>query len=216
MQQTIGMIMQWAVNYPLSGWLFCDGRLLPIQQYQELYSIIGNMYGGDGRENFALPDMRSRIPVGCGQYTEHNTTINYLPAQKGGVEEVVLTMADLAPHTHGVSAFAGQQNVPVTGTLTVSGVSASTPTPSATDPAVAGGYSSATDSFGNNANIWNFLPAATNMVTLPAALNINVSNTANAVTLLPNQTANDAHTNIQPYLAVNYVICYQGAYPEKW
>lgn len=207
--------MQWSLSYAPQGWAFCDGRLLPIQQYQALYSLIGITYGGDGKTTFALPDLRSRIAIGAGTYTDATGTANYTLAQKGGAETVALTADNIPPHTHGATPVTGEQQIGVTGTLTVSGATAASPTPSATNPAIAAGYSTATDSFGNSANIWNFLPGAGNMVTLPSALNINMNNASNAVSLLPN-TGGQAHPNIQPYLAVNYIICTTGFYPQKW
>ena len=59
----VGQVCFFAFPRPPMGWLPCDGRLLPITQYQALFSLIGTMYGGDGRTNFALPDLRGRVPV---------------------------------------------------------------------------------------------------------------------------------------------------------
>ena len=67
MDEYIGIIKLFAGTYAPDGYYFCDGTLLPIQQYAALYSIIGITYGGDGRTNFALPDLRSRVPVGAGR-----------------------------------------------------------------------------------------------------------------------------------------------------
>lgn len=210
--QTLGMIWCWPLSYAPAGWAFCAGQILQIQDNQALYSLIGNMYGGDGKITFALPDLRSRIAVCAG--TNKTQGINYQLAQTGGSETVTLTADNIPPHAHSATPVTGEQNLDVTGTLTVSGVSASSPTPSATNPAVAGGYSSATDAFGNNVNIWNFAPAATNMVTLPAALNIQLNNPANAVTLQPSG-GGEPHPNIQPYLALNFIICVNGLYPNR-
>ena len=54
-------------NFPPRGWAFCDGQLLPIQQNQSLYSLLGTIYGGDGRTTFALPDLRGRVPIHVGE-----------------------------------------------------------------------------------------------------------------------------------------------------
>ena len=66
MEEYIGIIKLFAGNYPPEGWMFCMGQILPIPQYQTLYSIIGNTYGGSPGVNFALPDLRGRIVVGQG------------------------------------------------------------------------------------------------------------------------------------------------------
>ena len=63
----IGQLAVFAGNFAPSNWAFCDGQLLPINEYQALYSLIGTAYGGDGRTNFALPDLRGRVVIGPGQ-----------------------------------------------------------------------------------------------------------------------------------------------------
>lgn len=61
--QFIGEIRIFAGTYAPQGWAFCNGQSMPIQQYQALYSVLGTVYGGDGKTTFALPDLRSRVPV---------------------------------------------------------------------------------------------------------------------------------------------------------
>jgi len=63
----IGEVQWFAGNFAPRGWALCDGQLLPISQYQALFSILGTMYGGDGRTTFALPDVRSRVMIHAGQ-----------------------------------------------------------------------------------------------------------------------------------------------------
>jgi microcystin-dependent protein len=60
----IGEITLWAGTYAPIGWEFCHGQLLPIAQYEALFTLIGTTYGGDGVNNFALPDLRGRVPIG--------------------------------------------------------------------------------------------------------------------------------------------------------
>jgi microcystin-dependent protein len=91
----LGEVMIVGFNFAPRGWAFCDGQLLPINQNQSLYSLLGTTYGGDGRTTFALPDLRSRTPVHPGSGIRQG--------QKGGVETVTLTAAELAAHTHAVT-----------------------------------------------------------------------------------------------------------------
>ncbi|MEZ4469145.1 MAG: tail fiber protein [bacterium] len=63
----IGEIRLFPVNFTVRGWARCDGQLLPINQNQALFSLLGTTYGGDGRQTFALPDLRGRSPMGSGQ-----------------------------------------------------------------------------------------------------------------------------------------------------
>ncbi len=83
-------------NFAPRGWAFCDGQILPINQNQSLYSLLGTNYGGDGRTSFALPDLRSRTPIHVGD--------GHSLAQKSGAETVTLTAAEIAAHTHAAKA----------------------------------------------------------------------------------------------------------------
>jgi len=74
------------------GWAFCDGQILPINQNQSLYSLLGTIYGGDGRTNFALPDLRSRTPI--------HKDVSHALGQKSGAETVTLSDAEMPAHTH--------------------------------------------------------------------------------------------------------------------
>ncbi len=85
-------------NFAPRGWAFCDGQILPINQNQSLYSLLGTTYGGDGRTSFALPDLRSRTPI-------HRSDGHTL-GQKSGAETVTLTAAEIAAHSHSVKATA--------------------------------------------------------------------------------------------------------------
>jgi microcystin-dependent protein len=84
-------------NFAPVGWLFCDGSVLPISQYETLFVLIGTTYGGDGQNTFALPDLRGRIPV-------HQRVVtgqpSYVIGQQGGQESRTLTSANLPQHTH--------------------------------------------------------------------------------------------------------------------
>jgi microcystin-dependent protein len=212
--QTLGMIFPWPLDYAPSGWSFCNGQILTItQETTALFSLIGNMYGGNGTSNFALPDLRGKVAIGVGY--NQNKTVFYKQGQIGGTESVALTTDNLAAHTHPASPISGTQEVLIDGTITVSGASATTATPSTVNNTIAGGYSDATDSSGGNVNIWNFLPAAdNNMITMENALSINVSQPTGAVALA-SAGGGQPHPNIQPYLALNFIICTTGLYPQR-
>lgn len=85
---------------PLFGWAFCDGQLLAIAQNDALFSLIGTTYGGDGQQTFALPDLRSRLPV---HQTNLQSQTSYLIGQKSGAEAIALTVNNIPNHTHGIS-----------------------------------------------------------------------------------------------------------------
>lgn len=78
------------------GWALCNGQLLPINQNQALFSLLGTTFGGDGRVNFALPDQRGRTPIHVGQ--------GHLLGEKGGEQAHTLSIAELPEHLHVVNA----------------------------------------------------------------------------------------------------------------
>lgn len=93
----IGEIRIFAGNFAPLGWAFCDGSSLAIAQNSALFSLIGTTYGGDGVNNFNLPDLRSRVPVHAGQGTGLSA---YVLGQSGGEESVTLTTAQIPSHAH--------------------------------------------------------------------------------------------------------------------
>lgn len=106
-----GEIRLFAFAYAPEDFLPCDGRLLPVSQYQALYALIGTTYGGDGRTTFGIPDLRGRSPVAVGKPTDSPNT--YVLGQAVGVETVTLTEAQMPAHTHTVSVATGPANTMV-------------------------------------------------------------------------------------------------------
>src|SRR5579862_5156520 len=96
----LGMIAIFPYNFAPSGWAFCNGQILPISQNTALFSLLGTTYGGNGTTTFALPDLRSRVPVGLGQGPGLS---NYNLGQAGGAENVALTINQLPAHTHAIT-----------------------------------------------------------------------------------------------------------------
>lgn len=93
MDDFIGTVKIFAGNFAPDGWFFCWGQSLPIQQYAALYSLLGTTYGGDGRSNFNLPDLRGRVPVGAGLSQTLGT--NHQLGERWGAESVTLAPANL-------------------------------------------------------------------------------------------------------------------------
>ena len=83
-------------NFAPRGWATCDGQILPINQNQSLYSLLGTVYGGDGRVTFALPDLRGRAPI--------HLSSDHGQGQKAGEERHVLSENEMPAHTHGLQA----------------------------------------------------------------------------------------------------------------
>jgi microcystin-dependent protein len=100
-EQFLGEIRWVAFDFAPVGWAQCQGQILPINQNQALFALLGTTFGGDGKSTFALPDLRSRVAVGDGQGTGLSS---YVIGQTGGQESVTLSIAQLAPHAHPLSA----------------------------------------------------------------------------------------------------------------
>lgn len=184
---TLAQVTIFAGNFAPVGWAFCQGQLLSIAQYTELYSLLGTTFGGDGQQTFALPDFRGRVAVHAGQGAGLQM---YTQGQQGGTENVTLTIDQFPVHTHAVTSIT-QPGFPV------STSPGTTDIPTGNVPAQVNGAppaytTAATDSLGTS---------TTN--SLSGSAGGNGSGGTSPVSIL------------SPYVALNYVICMQGAYPSR-
>lgn len=101
MEPYVGEVRLFAGNYAPSNWALCDGSLLPINQHDILFSLIGTTYGGDGRVTFALPDLRGRLPLGQGQGAGLSSRTL---GESFGAETVTLLSTQMPSHNHPFSA----------------------------------------------------------------------------------------------------------------
>jgi microcystin-dependent protein len=92
-------------GFPPKGWAFCDGQLLPINQNQALFSLLGTTYGGDGRVNFGLPDLRGRASMHMGN--------GHTLGERGGEQAHTLSISEVPTHTHTLQASATPGNTPI-------------------------------------------------------------------------------------------------------
>jgi microcystin-dependent protein len=113
-QPFIGEIRMVGFNFAPQGWAFCDGSLLPIAEYDTLFNLIGTTYGGDGQNTFALPDLRSRVPMHMGQGAGLSPRTL---GQNGGEETVTLNGNQLPQHTHGAGANVNSNSATPQGTV---------------------------------------------------------------------------------------------------
>jgi microcystin-dependent protein len=112
-----------AFNFAPRGWSLCDGQLMPINQNQALFALLGTTFGGDGVQTFGLPDMRSRTPVHSGQGPGLS---NYVLGQRGGEENHFLSTTEMPAHVHQPGA---STSAPTTGSAGT-GMALATPTAS--------------------------------------------------------------------------------------
>ena len=136
-------------NFPPKGWAACNGQLLPINQNQALFSLLGTTYGGDGRVTFALPDLRSRVPV----HTGSGITLG----ERAGEENHTLVAGEMPAHNHTASASSANGNTPIAVNDILAAEASAMYTSSANLVAMAGGsISSVGGSQGHN-NLQPFL-----------------------------------------------------------
>mgnify|MGYP001191918932 FL=1 len=191
MEGTIATVTQFGANWAPRAWSFCGGQLIAISSNTALFSIIGTMYGGDGRTTFALPDLRGRCALGTGAgpgLTPRSA------GQKFGSETVTLTSLNLPSHNHAVIVqSAGHVAVPV-----------NTETGSADEASPGAGV--LTNSGGD---VYASAPTANAMY----------SGSPMPVAGLQVETGlmggNQSFNNMQPSLAISYIICTQGIFPSR-
>jgi len=179
MEEYIGIIKLFAGNFAPQGWALCNGQILSIAQNTALFSILGTTYGGNGQTTFALPDLRSRVPIGTGQGPGLS---GYQWGQVSGNETTTMTISNMPMHNH---IMTGNVRIPVNDSNADADgpVGAYLGTPSESI------YSASTNGFAANAD------------TSSLATGVNGGN-------LP-------FSNIQPVLAMNYIICLQGYFPPR-
>ncbi|BDS12550.1 phage tail protein [Aureispira anguillae] len=120
MNPFLGEIVMFGGNFAPRGWAFCDGQLLPISSNSALFSILGTIYGGDGRTTFALPDLRGRVAMHPGNGP--GLTPRRL-GERGGQETVTLTVNQIPAHHHNIIAVGleGNSNDPTSRLLANTG-----------------------------------------------------------------------------------------------
>ena len=171
----IAAIKIFAGNFAPRGFAFCDGQLLPIAQNTALFSLIGTIYGGDGRTTTGLPNLQGRIPVhaGTGPGLSRRTL-----GETGGQETHTLTAQEMAAHDHGLSGSGDETE------------------------------EDGTQSVANN--LTGHTDLSTPIYKSPAASGVNMAGDA-----LQNMGDSGAHTNLQPFLVMNFIIALTGTFPSR-
>lgn len=186
----LGMIALFGFNFAPRGWAFCAGQQLAISSNSALFALLGTIYGGNGQTTFALPDLRGRVPIGFGQGPG---TGNYPIGERGGEPSVTLTTQTMPAHNHTATATS-------TSTSVLNGENAAGDAPSPH-----GHLLGATQSNPYVAAGGKEIAMASQAVTTTTDTTVEVANNG----------GNQAHDNMQPFLAMNYCIALQGIFPSR-
>ncbi|MEM1181031.1 MAG: tail fiber protein [Acidobacteriota bacterium] len=167
----VGEVRMFAGNFAPRGWAFCDGQLLAVSQNDALFSLLGTIYGGDGRTTFGLPDLRGRVPIHPG--SGPGLSPRRLGA-KAGSEKETLTVNQLPSHTHDwrVSNAAATERLPTGGAYA---------------------QHAASDFYKQN-------PAT--------SVNMNAA-------VISGIGGSRSHSNLMPFLCINFIIALFGIYPSR-
>lgn len=217
MDPILGQIILWPVMWVPEGWHLCDGTLLNVQQYQALFSLIGNKYGGDGTNTFAVPDLRMKFPIGTQVMGGVGLLGGSASSQTSatGVGQISIGINNLPSHTH-TAVFVPGGGGGSTISIGIPAVSASTAT---TD--IPGTGVSLAKTTGPAADIYSTADADTTLapfdVQLPAGAGGSVvnGNTGGGQPLSFDVTVPVSVATIPPYMTLNYIIALQGIYPPR-
>lgn len=188
MDAFVGEIRPFAFGFVPTGWMACSGQLVNVFQYQVLYTVLGNMYGGTANVNFNLPNLQGQTALGAG--SGPGLTARTV-AQTGGVSTVSLALAQIPSHNHTFDGAIG-----------------------------AAGFRKAVPP-DTTYYLTNFGFGATGATTFTSALGYTTTpqnTTLNPVALAVTGGAPSgvvAHENKQPYLTIEYCICFEGTYPMR-
>jgi microcystin-dependent protein len=186
MEGTIATVTPWAPNFAPRNWAFCNGALLPIASNTALFSLIGTVYGGDGRTTTALPNLVTRVAMGDGHGPGLTSRVQ---GSHFGADTVTLTTAQMLSHGHGVTvglsavSTPGTTNVPGPGVVPAAASLAGSPV---------GGYGPGDG------------------VTVLGGLGF-----AGGTAAVTDTGGGQSHENRMPFQVLNYVICLFGFYPSR-
>jgi microcystin-dependent protein len=209
MDEYIGIIKIFGGNFAPRGWQMCNGQQLSISQNSALFSILGTTYGGNGQTTFALPNFQSRVPIGMGQGAG---LASYVEGQTGGFENTTLTIPQMPAHNH-TATFNPTGGGGASGGAAVVKASTLPATESTCGTAGANTLAACVDSSDNSVKA--YVVDANPTVTL-GGVSGGGGGGITGGTITVGITGNSLPVPlIQPYIAVNYIICIEGLFPSR-
>ncbi len=216
MDPIMGTIVLFAGNFAPKGWFTCEGQTLSIAQYSALFSLLGTTYGGDGTQTFKLPDFRGAFPTQCTNLGGAHPGGTYSYGQVGGTQSTTITSINMPPHTHSIIKGPGTNlsgSVTVATTLNANtSLTGASPSPSSGN--VLGQVTDAGGS-GTAAGIYNTQPGNIPLGGVVSAVNNTMTFDPTGLTLTPWGSGPVPVSTVPPYVAMQYIIAWQGIYPSR-
>lgn len=204
----VGEIKTLGFGFAPRGYSLCAGQVLPINQNQALFSLIGTNFGGDGIQSFKLPDLRGRAAIGQGQGAGLQP---YTLGQAIGAETVQVTVNNLPPHTHS-SVFQPPTFTPPTATTTINAFTA--PTSRQTSPANAL-LTGAADGSGAPVNVYSTAGTAATLGSGAATTRLTGGGVTGGSVQIGQTGSGIPLSVVQPVLAITYAIATTGIFPSR-
>lgn len=206
----IGEINYVAFNYAPPGWAACNGQILPIAQYSAVFALLGTTFGGNGTTNFALPDLRGRVPIHQGQGPGLS---NYGIGQTGGVETITLNVNQMPNHTHAATATSVSTSTVAPGATATSTLKAVN---SDATEKNAGGNTLANAAGLGKAYSTSAPNVSMNAGSIETTLNnVSIATTTSTNVVVAGAGGSQPFSIMQPYLAVNCIIALEGIFPPR-
>lgn len=220
MDTYLASIMLWPVSWIPAGWVACNGQLLNVQQYAALFSLIGNVYGGDGQSTFGVPNLNARVPIGI-------DGVNFRFGKVGGSATSDVTIDgsasgsfqlapnQLPPHTHTVGGATVPVAIPASSTSSTS----NTDTPGTTTILAKPTVTNSAPVINTTAKAYTTAAADTTLqpfnVTVPAGTSGSTGTGAPVQVDMQIYGAAGESSTIQPWSALYFIICVEGIYPPR-
>lgn len=215
MEELLGTIKLFAGNFAPQGYFTCEGQTLPISQYTALFSILGTTYGGDGITTFKLPDLRGAFPTQCTNISGPHPGGTYALGQVGGNQSVTITAINMPPHTHNIIKGSGTN---ISGSVSVNTVlQASTGNGQNATPSNSNNVLGTTvDANGGEApKLYTNSSPNQNLNGISSTVNSNLNFDPTGLSLTPWGTGPQPIPTVPNFVAMQYIICWQGVYPQR-